>query len=201
MIYPCMCNRCIMHKKELRKKLLQSRELLAEDYRAEAGKAICQKVLSMPSFVNSKCVLCYVSFRSEVDTREILGFCFSSGKTVYCPKVLGPHEMAFYRVQDWKDLEPGAYGILEPKDCSLDNRFQDTDAEKACILVPGAGFDYEGYRIGYGGGYYDAYLCSHPIGCRIGLCYGTQMVLELETEPTDQKVDYVITEKEVYKSV
>ena len=39
------------------------------------------------------------------------------------------------------------------------------------------------------------------ISCRIGLCYGTQMVLALETEPTDQKVDYVITEKEVYKSV
>lgn len=182
---------------------------MAEETREQAGKQICKVVLETPFFVNSEEVLCYVSFRSEVDTCEILEFCFGSGKKIFCPKVLGPHSMEFYRVQDWNDLEPGTYGILEPKNCLSQNMFRNQYAGRtskqnvrsACMLVPGAGFDYNGYRIGYGGGYYDSYLSSHPVGCTIGLCYESQRIPSVYPEPGDQKVDYVITEKEVYTIV
>ena len=190
-----------MLKKELRKQLLQARDCLPEATREQAGNQIYKKVLEMLSFVNCEAVLCYVSFRSEVDTRDILEACFRSDKKVFCPKVLGPHKMEFYRVQNWNDLEPGTYGILEPKNCLTDYMYHNQDAEKTCMLVPGAGFDYNGYRIGYGGGFYDSYLSSHHVGCTIGLCYESQRIPSIEPEPGDQKVDCVITEKEVYTIV
>lgn len=171
--------------------------------------------------------LCYVSYRSEVDTKEFMRFCLAKGKIVFVPKVLRdgenlseictkPTEMEFYRISSLEELQKGYQGILEP--AALPERsFQawraETEKREALslrMLLPGAVFDRSGNRIGYGGGFYDRWLakwwaesaeCSFGTFEKIGLAYGIQIAQEIPADPLDQKVDAVITEKQILYSI
>ena len=82
---------------------------------------------------------------------------WDDGKEVAVPRVDGDGIMHFYYLRSLKDLEPGAFGIMEPRaDCRI------CETEEGLLLMPGVAFDEQGHRVGYGGGYYDRYLEKHP---------------------------------------
>lgn len=66
------------------------------------------------------------------------------------------------------------------------------------LLVPGLGFSLKGERLGRGKGFYDRYLESFK-GIKVGICYECQISTELPTEAHDQKVNFIITEKNIYR--
>ena len=97
--------------------------------------------------------------------------------------------MEFYQITSYEDLEPGHFGVWEPKVyCPV------YEGPSALLLVPGVAFDREGRRIGYGGGFYDRYLEKHPDHHTVGYAYAFQIYEHLPTEVFDRRVDCVLTE-------
>ena len=99
--------------------------------------------------------------------------------------------MKFYLIEDLAQLEPGAFGVLEPdpERCRELRHYQNS----ICIL-PGLGYDLQGYRLGYGKGYYDRFLAAHPQLETVGLCYGALLLPRLPAAPHDQRVRLVAAE-------
>ena len=97
--------------------------------------------------------------------------------------------MAFFQVRSREDLAPGRFGLWEPKPgCPP----WEGGPEAPC-LVPGLSFDREGYRLGYGKGYYDRFLAAFP-GKAVGLCYEELILPRLPRSPLDQRVGWLVTE-------
>lgn len=120
------------------------------------------------------------------------------------PRVAGDGLMDFFFIDSTDDLEPGYMGIPEPEsDCTQcsynytgSNDISAKDSENI-IILPGLAFTRDGRRCGYGGGYYDRFLQRMQQGVRIALCYSWQILDDFETEPTDMRMDYIVTEGEV----
>ena len=153
-------------KAALRRELLARRDALPG--RAEKSRAIQSRVLALPEYQRARRVLLYLSKGSEVDTWPLLARALAQGKEVYAPRCLErPGEMAFYRVSSREDLQAGAFGLLEP----IPGRCPPLERGQGDLcLVPGLAFDREGYRLGYGKGYYDRFLGSRPVEA-VGVCF------------------------------
>lgn len=186
-------------KKKIRSVYLKRRNNLDEDKRRTADKKIREKLYTSKRFKMAKTVFVYASYKSEVDTGELIRDVLKMGKKVAVPKVLG-QEMQFYEISSWEELFPGYQGILEPQSSGKEPVYP---ADSDMMLVPGAVFDRRGGRIGYGGGYYDRYLdrivekYGHKpfllaLGYQVQLYHGM-----LPLEKHDRKMDCILTEKSV----
>lgn len=182
-------------KRKLRRKKLLERKELSETYRETASQKIAEKVLSLPELAGIDQIFLYASYRQEVDTYFLIEELIRRGKKVCCPKVKG-NEMDFYRITGKNDLTEGYKQIPEPqKDCPVCLQ----EEGRILMLLPGACFDRQGGRIGYGGGYYDRYLGRFAKEQFIlyGLAFSCQIINEtIPLEETDVRIDGIITEKE-----
>ena len=174
-------------KKEIRQRLLAMRSACPKEERARQSAEIARLVAAHPAYHGCGTLFSYVPFRQEVDTWPLMRIALAEGKTVAVPKVEG-REMTFYRITGEDDLVPGSFGILEPKE----NCPAVSPASDDVMLLPGAAFDREGHRIGYGGGFYDRYLEKHPEPVKIGICFDFQLVDAIPAETFDQAADAVI---------
>jgi len=189
----------MLSKKELRKKILALRDGLSLEERQEKSKIIQEKVMMQEGFLESDILLLFASYKSEVATEELFWKALQMGKKIYYPKVLGDY-MEFFRVESKEDFVEGFRGILEPK-ATETKRYVPCKEDKVCIIMPGAVFDTEGNRIGYGGGYYDKYLqflneCEVKSIVKMAVAYSCQMVEagEIQREEHDAAVDVIITD-------
>lgn len=186
-----------MNKRELRHSLLDKRDNADIGFRAEADSRILDRLLSMIHIRNIKNVLTYVSFRSEADTRKLIASCFDAGINIYAPRVVG-EDMVFCHVRSFNDLQSGYKGILEPaKECPpwKESSFDADGLEKDTVLiVPGAVFDRNNRRIGYGGGYYDRFIAAHPGLFSVGICYSFQIVDDIPSDAWDRSVDMIVSD-------
>lgn len=180
----------IDEKKSLRKRTLILRDALSVKERQKKSEQITRTLQNTEWYQQCKQLFCYVSFRSEVDTRMLITQAFKDGKTVACPRVLSNGIMTFHEIHNWSDCEPGHYGIPEPK--QICQELQPL-AEHALILVPGSCFDKECNRIGYGGGYYDRYLEKYGLRT-VGLFFDCQEADVIPCNKYDQKLHMIVTE-------
>ena len=186
-------------KKSIRTAYLSKRNALDAEKRREASEKIAEKVFADKHFKEAQTVFVYASYKSEAETFLIIQKAFQSGKRVAAPKVQG-EEMFFYEIKSVEDFLPGYQGILEP---SNEGKEPIVPTDSDVMLVPGAVFDCQGGRIGYGKGYYDRYW--HRIvsayGTQpylIGLAFDCQIFLEmLPLEEHDKKIDCILTEDRV----
>ena len=190
-----------MTKKEMRKKMLSLRDSLSEKERREKSREIAKRLFTLEEFQKAEVVLSYQSFRSEVETTEMNQKIRESGKSLYLPKTYADRkEMAFYRVYSDADLIPGYQGILEPQEKEpFTEKLVSLKPEKVLMLMPGAAFDDKGNRIGYGGGYYDRYLESHPQLHTLALAFDMQVLFEVPAEEQDIKPQLLVTETNIYQ--
>ena len=170
-------------KKELRKNFLKIRNEIKRD----SAETVMSKLKENKHFKCAKTVFCYVSAGSEPDTWLILEEILKSGKFLAVPKCLDKiGKMVAIKIESLSDLKEGSFGIKEPvcgKRCEK--------SEIDLCIVPGLAFDKEGFRLGYGGGYYDRFLQGKDI-YSIGICF-TELVLErLPREENDIAVNEVI---------
>lgn len=155
-------------------------------------KAVSRKKLDIshlshyPEFVQSKVVFCYVSAHGEVDTRELLEELLKS-KTVVVPFCTdGVGNMICVKIDSPDDLTEGHFGILEPK-----NPVPFPKEQIDFAVVPGIAFDKDGYRLGYGKGYYDRFLADiTPF--KLGVCPREFFVSSLPRDEYDVKMNDVI---------
>lgn len=146
---------------------------------------------------NANTIGTYLSIGAEWDTRAIVNQALKDGKKVAVPKTIHKtKELLFCEMTDWSQIiEDGYFGLDEP------DVEQTTAVEKDQIdllIVPGLVFTKEGYRVGFGGGYYDRYLADfiHPTA---SLVHTNQLVDDFPIEPFDIPVHYLVTEEGIMK--
>ena len=163
-------------KKEMRKRLAALRESLGDDARALADERIAAAVFADEAYIQANAVFTYLSVGSEVDTRAIIQDAWGRGKVVAIPRVVpGTRTMQWYRIDDFDAIEVGKFGIEEPvaDPARLVKPPACGNGSLAVALVPGFTFDVRGYRVGYGGGFYDVFLPEFG-GTSLGLCRAAQ---------------------------
>jgi 5-formyltetrahydrofolate cyclo-ligase len=142
-----------------------------------------------------KVVSAFFPYKSEIDTRPLLGKLAGDGWTTCLPIVIALGEpLIFRRWLPGAPTQPGVWGIPRPPD---DAPLLVPDV----LLVPLMAFDRKGYRLGYGGGFYDRTLellrRAKPITA-VGVAYGAQEVDSVPHDAHDQPLDFVITEREIF---
>ena len=178
-------------KKDIRKRVLKQRNLINREEWEEKSRRICEKVTTHPFFLNADAIYCYVDYKNEVCTRDILAQAWKLGKNVAVPKVNG-EEMSFYYIDNMGELKAGYFGILEPTTTNT------ADDENVLVIMPGAAFDQNKNRIGYGKGFYDRYLERHPQHRTIALAFAFQMIEGIPSDTHDIQPDIIITEETIY---
>lgn len=173
---------------------LQLRNSLSKREIERKSSAIMETLVSLPSFRESKAILCYVNFGNEAVTTGIIEKALQQGKTVCVPVASFKEKtIQISKINSLADLEKKETGLIEPKETvafSLD--------EIDLIIVPGIAFDKDGYRVGYGGGFYDKLLRSAPRKTiAIGLCFEQNLEERLPKQSHDAKMNLVLTEKQV----
>jgi 5-formyltetrahydrofolate cyclo-ligase len=185
-------------KKQLRKKILALRDGLPTEERREKSASIHRNLFSLPEFAAAQSVAFFVSFKSEVLTESMIRGALALSKVVAVPTTdLTNRRLLFSRIIDYTgDLAPGTWGILEPQP----DRVRPVALEEIdLVITPGAAFDQQGQRIGYGGGFYDGLLKSFHKPS-VALAYAVQMVEEVPTvSGHDEPVDIIITEEEIIR--
>ncbi|MGL4730571.1 MAG: 5-formyltetrahydrofolate cyclo-ligase [Clostridium sp.] len=184
-------------KKDLRKEILKIRDELNVDEKKCKDKDIFQKLINAKEFKNSNNVFIFVSYKSEVDTHEIIKYCFEIGKKVFVPKVKNSYgDMGAFHINSFNQLKNGYMGILECDETAKEVEKEEIDL----VVMPGAVFDLEGGRIGYGGGFYDKFLNDLNSKCfKIALAYDFQILDKIPTEKHDVKPDAIISNEGVIK--
>lgn len=178
-------------KKDIRKRVLKERNFMTEKEWEEKSHSIFKKVVTHPFFLRADTIYCYVDYRKEVGTREIIQKAWQLGKKVAVPKV-EEKDMQFYYIKDFSELQCGYRQILEPVTTLV------ADGAHGLVIMPGAVFDKKHNRIGYGKGFYDRYLSSHTNLNSLAIAFEMQMVEEIPATPYDFCPEVIITEEQIY---
>ncbi|MFY9588154.1 MAG: 5-formyltetrahydrofolate cyclo-ligase, partial [Actinomycetota bacterium] len=170
------------------------RSRLSTDERAAAGAAVAERLAGLPEIVGAGAVLGFASFGTELPTDPVMAWVLGSGRRLLMPYVDGAGLRAA-EVRSVEDLAPGYRGIREPV-----QRVAIDPSEADVILVPGVAFDERGRRLGYGGGFYDAFLAGiERRAPRVGLCFDVQIVDEVPAGGGDESVDVIVTPERVIR--
>ncbi|SFJ72903.1 5-formyltetrahydrofolate cyclo-ligase [Thermoflavimicrobium dichotomicum] len=183
-------------KKELREQMILRRKLLSPSYMAESSQRISKNLTQASFYIHADMILFYMAFRNEVNVGLAMEEAWKTGKKVVLPRV-NPKErtMSCYQVESFAELKPGSYGILEPP---ADPEKEVHPAELSLVVVPGVAFDHQGYRLGYGGGYYDRFFSQYPSCLRVGVAYPEQIVETVYPESHDQPLNYLVTSQGIF---
>jgi 5-formyltetrahydrofolate cyclo-ligase len=187
-------------KKELRSIILTQRDTLSLEERRKKSESIHSRLFSLPACIAATTVALFVSFKSEVLTDSIIRETLRLGKVVAVPFTdRRSNTLLLSSITDYPaDLAPGTWEILEP----IPDRLRPIALETMDLIVtPGVVFDHRGYRIGYGGGFYDKLIrASEKKTIFVGLAFELQVVDEVPCDSAyDQPVDIIITEDRVIR--
>ncbi len=187
-------------KKEIRAYVRKLREKQDPILWKRDTDAIAKVILSHEWFLEAPAIYCYVSFRGEVGTDEIIKGAWTLGKEVYVPRMEGD-EMEFYLLNSFEELEEGSFGVPEPALQSGQTVVKERSGHKntsdCLMLMPGVAFDKNRNRVGFGGGYYDRYLNRHPGIRTVGLAFEFQIVDDIPVEETDIRPGILVTERRI----
>ena len=156
-------------KSELRKQVLQEMKALPRQQKQPMDQALTHQFLKHPFYQEAKVIATYLSFPHEFQTQKLIEQALKDGKKVLIPKTYPKGRMDFV-VYDPQQLVKTSFGLLESQ-----GDLEVVDASQIDLIhVPGLAFTTEGYRIGYGGGYYDRYL-EHFSGHTLSTVYPCQV--------------------------
>jgi len=183
-----------MEKKILRAEAKKRLESLSDQEKKAYSQKIAATLFDLPVWRNAKVIGITISRGDEVNTSPIIERAWCEGKQVCVPKCYSADKrMEFRELQSFEQLESVYFGLLEPIE-SLTKKVSPEEIE--LMIVPGVCFARNGYRIGYGGGYYDRYL-QHFSRHTISLAYNVQMIETVPHEKHDIPVQMIITNEEV----
>lgn len=181
-----------MSKSELRKYFSHLRNSIKNEERKKIDKLIIDKVINSDFFDACDTVLIYVSVGSEIDTKDFISHLFSVGKKVAVP-YCSNNRMDFYEISSFDDLIDFQFGIPT---VDINHAKKAIITKNTLCFVPAYAFDEQGYRLGYGGGYYDKFLAKNSVRS-VGLCRKSFFIKSLPREQHDIKVEIIVTEEKV----
>jgi 5-formyltetrahydrofolate cyclo-ligase len=180
-------------KAVLRREAAARRDALPADSRQAAVAAIAAQKFPLP-IAPGTIVSGFMPMKTEINALPLMRKLAEAGAQLALPVVEGRGKPLTMRAWRWgEELGSGVWGIREPKP---DAARVDPDI----LLVPLLAFDRAGYRLGYGGGYYDltiAGLRARKTTTAVGIAFAAQEVLRVPTTPRDARLDLVLTEREV----
>ena len=185
-----------LKKNDQRKISAKKREALSLKNNT-ASQILSNHLKNLINFDNYNIIASYISIKSEISTHFLNEFILHSNKTLCLPVIKKNSETLIFRKCDLETkLIPGKFGILEPSEINK-------ELLPEIILTPCLAFDEQGFRLGYGGGYYDNtfyYLknIQHKF-ISVAVAFDGQKVKEIIHEDHDQKIDFILTEKKLYK--
>ncbi len=189
----------VSEEKRLLRTFFKERRASLAPIKSILSEKICKNALSLPFLHKAKTVLLYSAVGSEADLSLLFDSLLKMGKRVAFPKCKKNGIMDFYTVTSAHDLSLGMMGILEPSQ-DLPPVTPALLRENDICFVPALSVDPHGFRLGYGGGYYDRYLSSFP-GITATVCFEECISKSLPKDKTDVKTNYIITESRVEKAI
>ena len=180
------------NKEKLRRYWGNLRNSISIEQRREKSRRITEGILAHPLTNAAKVIFVYVSFKSEPDTHDLIRKLLKLGKRVAVPVCnTDQNTMKAVEISDFEQLRTGGYGILEP---DTRTAAEIPKSEIDLILAPALAFDSEGFRLGYGGGYYDKYLTDFN-GAVMGIAFSECITDFLPHCTYDRPVNFVLTEE------
>ncbi len=184
-------------KRQLRQKFIKER---TQQPSTHAYSEVAQRLLlGEDIWKKAHYVALYMAVRGEMSTHLLLEAAWQQQKCVLLPRCQPESgNMEFVPCTHLDDLVPGSFGIMEPHVDLAPISFAKQPPD--LMVIPGTAFDTQGYRLGFGGGYYDKALaqewcCAHTV-C-MGLCFAWQVVKNLPVAPWDIPMHALVTEKAV----
>lgn len=178
-------------KNEMRRSIKEMRRNVDKTVKKEKDSRIFSNLLKSGVLERADNVLVYYSTDIEVGTKRIIEYCHENGIRVSLPRCFPKSVMRFYYFDRGDTLEKSDFGIMEP----LENPEREVLCfENTVCIVPALSFDNEGYRLGYGGGFYDRFLAAHEDILPVGICYSENIREKLVRNEFDRKVSFVVTE-------
>ena len=184
-------------KSELRLKARAARRALTPEQRVDAANRVALAIMSLPQMRDARAVLSYKALPEELDLGPTMDRMRSLGVRVALPRIGGPCKLQLHWHEPDDALVMGEFGLLEP----LPEAAVAPVAAIDVVLTPGVAYDRNGWRLGFGGGYYDTLfreLDSSVV--RLGIAYDEQVVDELPKHAHDLPVDIVVTPLHVYRA-
>ena len=183
-------------KKLIRKEMKESLALLTKPYYEHYSIKIANTLYNDEDWLNAKVIGITISKEPEVDTYQIIRKAWEAGKEVVVPKC-NPKDktLTFRKITEFSQLESVFYGLLEP---IIEQTMEVYPEDIDLLFVPGLAYTSEGYRLGFGGGYYDRYLTSY-YGKTLSLAFHFQVIPQFPIEKHDIPVSKIITNDEVIK--
>ena len=178
-----------VEKQKLRKQLLQQRRSLSQEVWRSNSDRLCEILQSWSEFQKAKNILAYFSIQQEPDLNPLF-----REKRWGFPRCVG-ESLQWYWWQLGDTLTPGNYGILEPNPTAPRVFPEQVDL----ILVPAVACDSRGYRLGYGGGFYDRLLVQSDWASvkAIAVVFDFAYLPELPWDPWDKQLDGVCTDSKL----
>ena len=183
----------LREKEALRKFLINRRSKLGPSIDFQSN--ILNNIKPVIEEIENEYIGTYISFRDELDTKKLNQYLLERELNLALPAIdFQTKEINFFMYQKNTELIENKFSILEPKN-------KDKVIFPKIILIPLLGYSKSGFRLGYGGGYYDKYLSKNGIGDvkKIGIAFSFQEVEEIPVEDHDERLDWILTEKHLYK--
>lgn len=181
-----------MKKEDIRRQVKARKSMLSREERIEAASRVFEMLERTAAFMLAENILMYHSLEDELSTREFIDR-WHDRKRFYLPRVNGVNlEILPY---DKSRLHLGSFNIEEPEG---DDVVDVSTIE--LVIVPGVAYDKRGNRVGRGKGFYDR-LLAETKAVKIGVAYDCQLYDEIETDDFDVPVNFVITERGIYRSL
>lgn len=186
-----------MEKVAIRKQVIETLTSLTSEEKRRIEASFYEVLFSSPIWKNARSIGVTLSNGFEWNTEPIIRQAWLEGKKVGVPKSIhATRELHFYQIEQFNQVKSGYFGIREPipeQTTRLDSN------EIDLMIVPGVVYTETGYRIGFGGGYYDRLLTDYP-HATVSLVHFNQLVKEIPIENHDIPVKYMIALKDTPES-
>lgn len=180
-------------KKGLRQKMLAMRRALSANETESRSSSLKENILSLPEYKNAKKIMAFLAMKGESNLDGFIRQALLDGKEVYIPVCLPERQMEAGRLIDMEHFERGPLGLR-----NLPAGYEVTSPESLdLVLIPGLAVSQEGIRLGMGAGYYDRYLARVPFEKRVAALWDFQVIPDIPSEPFDQKIAKIVTDKSV----
>ncbi|WP_404403877.1 5-formyltetrahydrofolate cyclo-ligase [Jeotgalibacillus malaysiensis] len=180
-----------MNKKVIRQQIQEQLKNLPEETKVLYTKRVHQKVLTSPEWQHAEVIAVTISQGLEIDTTTLISAALKQGKKICVPRCEPATKALFFHyITSLSDAKPSFYGLLEPGPYLPTAEKNEIDL----VIVPGLAFSHSGYRIGFGGGYYDRFLKDYN-GNSLSMAYSFQLINEDFAESFDIPVMRILTEQ------
>ncbi|MBS4215655.1 MULTISPECIES: 5-formyltetrahydrofolate cyclo-ligase [Neobacillus] len=188
-----------MHdKNSIRQQMKESLSKLTKPIYEDYSYKIACRLFELEDWEQAQVIGITISRTPEVDTYQIIRKAWESGKQVVVPKCYPKEKrLSFRSLTEFSQLESVFYGLLEP---NVEQTTEVSPDKIDLLIVPGLAYTRSGFRLGFGGGYYDRFLTGYS-GNTLSLAFEEQLIPEFPVEQYDIPVAKIVTTNEVIKTV